>query len=274
MINKDIGLFPFFTPELRQALDRELDAFLDHVLGSGGSLDELFLADYTFPSPALAPLYGDDLLDPPGDHTRARLAPNRRGLLSSPAYLAVHALVDQTNPVDRGLMVRARLFCQGVPDPPADVIQQKPAGGAELTTRQKYEHHLSEARCRTCHRYMDPLGFGFEQFDALGRFRTSEGRQAVDARGEIVGTDVDGPFTGPAELAQALARSPRFHRCFAQQLWRFAEGRAVEDADGPEISLLADAFAAKGNRIDELVVAMVRKRTFVLRRAPLAGEAP
>jgi hypothetical protein len=116
MINKDVGLFPFFNPRARRALDRELTRFLDHVLdGGGGRLDDLMLADYTFPNPELVPFYGDDLLEPPGDFELRRLDPSRRrGLLSSPAFLSAHALIDQTNPVERGLMVRGRFFCQDV----------------------------------------------------------------------------------------------------------------------------------------------------------------
>jgi hypothetical protein len=266
-INKDLGAFPLFTPTVRLAVNRELDTFITHVLAEGTNrLDELMLADYTFSSPVLAPIYNDDLLATPGDFTRVELKPYRRGLLALPAFLAVHARVDQTNPIERGLLVRTRLLCQDIPPPPPDVAAQTPSG-PELTTRQKYEAHAKDARCRACHQFMDPIGFGFEQFDVLGRYRTTENAVPVDARGELVGTDVDGPFVGPAELADRLVKSATFRRCFVRQLWRFAEGRAITTGDEREIDYLAWAFESAEHRIDDLLVALVKKPTFITRRA-------
>ena len=196
---KDLAVYPEFVPAVHQAMDRELEVFLDHVLANEqGRLDELLLADYSFPGPALAPIYGRDLLGPIGEFTPVELRPHRRGLLSSPGFLAAHALINQTNPVERGLIVRRRLLCQDVPPPPPDVLAQPPGGGNELTTRAKYEAHRRDPSCSACHQFIDPLGFGFENFDAIGRYRTKEGAHDVDASGEVVGTDVDGPFIGPA----------------------------------------------------------------------------
>ena len=279
MLNKDVGAFPFFTPRARRALDRDLTQFLEHVLDAGGArLDELMLADYAFPSPELIPFYNDDLLEPPGDFALRRLNPSRRrGLLSSPAFLAAHGLIDQTNPVERGLMVRGRMFCQDVAPPPPDVLAQPPVGGPELTTRQKYEAHASDPRCRGCHLLIDPLGFGFEQFDTVGRFRAHENGHPLDSRGEVLGTDVDGPFTGPAELAPRLMQSAQFRRCFIMQLFRFAEGRSVESGDAREIDHLAILFERAEHRIDELFVRLVRRPTFILRKVapdPSAEVAP
>jgi hypothetical protein len=266
-INKDLAVVPVFAPPLRAAVERELDTFLDHVLGSSSQLDELMLADYTFANEGLRAIYGDDLLDPPGDFTRVRLHERRRGLLSLPAFLAAHALIGQTNPVERGLVIRTRLLCQDIAPPPPDVLAQTPGGAAGQTTRQKYEAHLSEPRCRACHQFMDPIGFGLEAFDLLGRYRTKEGEQPIDASGEVAGTDVDGPFSGPAELARKLMGSLQFRRCFVKQLWRFAEARAAGEADDKEIDALAGLFEKSGHRIDELLVAFVRKPTFILRKA-------
>lgn len=268
-VNKDLAVVPIFVPTVRLALEKELVTFLDHVLATtGGRLDDLMLADYSFPSPLLAPIYGDDLLSTPGEFTRVSWHPRRRGLLSSASFLATHALISQTNPVERGLLIRSRLFCQEIPPPPPDVLAQTPIGPPALTTRQKYEAHTTEPRCRTCHQFMDPLGFGLEEFDLLGRYRTMEGDQLIDARGAIVGTDVDGTFTGPAALADRLMKSAQFRRCFVKQLWRWGEGRAAGDADDAELDALATAFERGDHRLDELLVAVVRKPTFITRRVP------
>jgi hypothetical protein len=265
-VNKDMAIVPILMPPLRAAMYRELAMFLDYVLSNSGRLDELMLADYTFANPALKQIYGADLLAAPGDFTKVPLDPRRRGILSSPMFLATHALINQTNPIERGLVVRTRLLCQDIPPPPPDVVAQTPTPGPGQTTRQKYEEHSKQPRCRACHQYMDPIGFGFEQFDLLGRYRTKEGEIPIDASGNLAGTDVDGPFTGPAQLAQRLMTSPTFRHCFVQQLWRFAESRAAGPEDDPEIDALAGAFERADHRIDELLIAIVRKPTFILRR--------
>ncbi len=268
MLSKDVAIFPFFTPRARRALDRELNLFLDHVLTEGGArLDEMLLADYTFPGPELTPFYNDDLLEPPGDFALRQLDRTRRlGVLSSPAFLSAHALGDQTNPIERGLVVRGRLFCQDVSPPPPDVAAQRPGGGPETTVRQRYEAHANNPLCRPCHQMMDPLGFGFEQFDAVGRYRTEEGGHPIDARGEVLLTDVDGPFTGPTELAPRLLASAQFRRCFVSQMFRFAEGRGIDGRDDKEIDFLSSAFEAVEHRIDELFVRLVRRPVFVMRK--------
>jgi hypothetical protein len=275
MINKDLAFFPAFTPRLRQALDRELDTFLTHALGAGRArLDELFLANYTFPSPALLPIYGLDLLGTPGEFERVTLHPRRRGLLSSPAFLAAHALISQTNPVDRGLMVRGRLLCQEVPPPPPDVLAQTPGGPPDQTTRAKYEAHQREPRCAACHRLIDPIGFGFEQFDGMGAYRTREGTATIDARGQLVGTDVDGAFEGPAELSDHLLRSAMFRRCFVRQLYQFVHGRGLLPADAGEVDFLAGELERHDHRIDELMVAIIKRPVFVLRLQAAGAAAP
>jgi hypothetical protein len=146
------------------------------------------------------------------------------------------------------------------------VVAQTPTGSPGQTTRQKYEAHSKDARCQACHQYMDPIGFGLENYDLLGRYQTKEGTAVIDASGVLVGTDVDGPFTGPAALAQHLMKSAAFRRCFVKNLWRFSEARAAESEDDPEIDALAGSFERADHRIDELMVAIVRKPTFILRR--------
>jgi hypothetical protein len=273
MLNKDLGLYREFTAAVRQAMDRELTVFIDHVMSvKQGRLDELFLADYSFPGRPLGVIYGADTDGLVGNHVMVPLAANRRGLLSSPAFLATHALISQTNPVERGLMVRGRLLCQEIPPPPPEVLAQTPGGGAESTTRAKYEAHQKDPSCAGCHRMIDLIGFGFEQFDAIGRFRTKEGEHLVDAQGELVGTDVDGKFVGPAALSQRLVRSLQFRSCFVQQLVRFVEGRGVKADDGEELRYLTHQLELADHRIGDLLVTLVRRPTFILRK--IVKEAP
>jgi hypothetical protein len=265
-INKDTGLYGYFTLPLRQALARELDTFLEHVLTHGAALDELFTADYTFPSPELSVIYGDDLLSPAGDFQRVALAPRRRGLLSSPAFLARHALATQTNPVERGLVILTRLFCKDLPPPPRGVAGTVPTGMPEQTTRQKYAAHESQEGCAACHQTIDPPGFALEAFDSTGRFRTTEAGQPIDSRGALVGTDVDGPFDGPAQLAARLVTSAQFHRCASRLLWQWSVGRAPRAGDSAFIDALTAEVATRGFRLDDWMVSFVSRPDFVLRR--------
>jgi Protein of unknown function (DUF1588)/Protein of unknown function (DUF1592)/Protein of unknown function (DUF1595)/Protein of unknown function (DUF1585)/Protein of unknown function (DUF1587) len=279
VINKDLGVYPQFTPAVRQALDRELARFLDHVFADeAGRLDHLLGAAYSFPGPALAAIYGpDELLDPIGDFTRVRLdGKRRRGLLGGPAFLARHALISATNPVERGLVIRNRIFCQDVAPPPPEIAATPPPASDGTTTRSKYEAHVREPFCRACHQLMDPLGFGLEGFDPLGRIRSHEGKIPVDPRGEVVGTDVDGPFAGPAELAERLTKSAQVGRCLVQQFWRFAHGREVTDDDRAEIDHLAWRFAEGGRSLTKLALDVVARPNFNLRHLDLAppGAAP
>ncbi len=270
MINKDVNIFPEFTPALKRALDRELTAFLDHVLPRGRLVDLVF-ADFTFASPAHVPIYGPgELTAAAGDFTKVGLGPQRRGLLTSPAFLARHALVNQSNPVERGLIVRNQLFCQDVPPPPPELGVTAPIVSAETTTRKKYEAHLSQPSCHGCHKLIDGLGFGFEAFDGIGRHRTTENGHAVDASGEIIGTDVDGSYVGAVALLDRVRKSHLFRRCFVQQLWRSSYGRAIGPADKAEIDWLAYDFH-KQDDVAKLVEAMVARPNFITRRS---AEAP
>ena len=138
------------------------------------------------------------------------------GLLTQGSFLAEHAKADQTSPVLRGKFVRQQLFCTPPPPPPPDIVVQPPTVDPRLTTRQRFAQHTADESCAACHMFLDPIGFTFEHYDAAGRWRdTDGGGQAVDATGELTGTDVDGALDGVASLARAspaATRSPAARR--------------------------------------------------------------
>ena len=259
--------FSELTPEVLAAMTDELHAFVDHVVFEGtGTLDELLRSSTSYPDPLLAPIYGADLLASPHAGAAVALDPkHRKGVLSLPAFLTGHATYDATNPVDRGLFVRNRLFCQEIGAPPLAALAMPVVAGADdgTTTRQKFESHTTNPQCQGCHSRMDPIGFGLEAFDAIGRFRTREHGLPVDDSGYVTDADVTGAFHGPAELADIVARSNDARLCFVAQAVRFAEGSSPRALC--EVRPLEDAFVASGGRIVDLLLAYVARREFYVR---------
>ena len=148
--------------------------FADFVIRRGdGRLQTLLSAPFTVASPDLTLLYGATAT-PAADGT-VQLDPTQRaGLLTQAGFLAAHAHANQTSPVHRGLLIRKNLLCTDLPDPPANVNNNPPAPDPNATTRQRFEQHRANPSCAACHQLMDPIGIGFENYDAIGRYRTTE----------------------------------------------------------------------------------------------------
>jgi hypothetical protein len=270
-INKIPILFPEFTPGLKADLDHELGLFLGHVLGEGGgTLSSLFGASMTFANArVLGSVYAFDYAAAPEVPADGSFAPisldpaRRRGVLSLGGWLSAHSPVHRSSPVDRGLAIRSRLFCQTLPPPPPDAITSAPdRSDGVTTTRQKFEMHTASPACSGCHVMIDPIGFGFEMMDGMGRFRDNEAGLPVDSSGMLTDTDVDGPFRGPAELADKLVRSRQVRDCFVTQIFRYVEGREERAEDDCELSRLKQAFARGDGGIVELLLHMVLRGSF------------
>lgn len=276
-VNKIPALFPEFTPALKADLEHEVELFLAHALGAGGgTLDALFGQPLGFASEALLTrVYATDALGGtplpppvPGAFVPVAFDPTlRRGVLSLAGWLAAHSPVHRSSPVDRGLTIRTRLFCQSLDPPPASAVTAAPGpGDAVATTRQKFEQHVVDTSCSGCHSMMDPIGFGFEMMDALGRYRVSENGLPVDSSGMLFDTDVDGPFRGPAELSAKLLQSAEVRACVVRQLFRFVEGRDPAPADTCRLEPLVAFFSARERSLAELAVKMATERAFLARR--------
>jgi hypothetical protein len=250
---KDPVTFPVFTPDVANAMQNEVDSFIDQKLAGGEGIFDSFLTDVSSNIPAaLAPIYGSDLqggkLDPR----------HRQGILALPGVLAYHANDKQSGPVIRGLFIRRQLLCQEVPPPPpqvAQLIANNPIdpNDPSKTTRQKYEAHKTEAFCQACHGQFDPIGFGMEEIDGVGRYRTTENGLPIDSNGELVASDVDGPFNGIVELTARLLSSRLFKSCFSRQFFRFAASRPPADSEQCVVDGLTDAFVQGGGHFKDLI---------------------
>jgi hypothetical protein len=271
-LEKDPDVFPEFDPEIRPWLRAEAEAFLDHVIWEDqGDLDSMYLASYTFLNGPLADYYGVD--GPSGEAlVRHELPPGQAsGFLTQGGLMAVLAKPNQTSPIHRGKFVRERLLCQTVPPPPDDVDITPPEVDPNLPTRERFKEHSTEPSCAGCHQLMDPVGFGFEHFDAIGRWRDEEAGRPIDATGEVLGSVTKGTFDGVPELAAMLVESPETEACMTLQWFRYAYGRAEGQADACTVNDLKQQFSGSGRRILDLVVALTQTEAFLYRRAP-TGE--
>ncbi|HET6284274.1 MAG TPA: DUF1592 domain-containing protein [Polyangia bacterium] len=262
-LEKDAKAYPAYNPAMRDAMDAETARFTNHVIRvADGRLDTLLTAPFSFVDPALSKLYGITL--PAGfDATKPfnMDATKRAGILTHASVLAVHAHADQSSPIRRGKMVREDLFCQPLSPPPPGVDITPPVPDPNASTRERFEMHRKSPTCAACHTLIDPLGFGFENYDGVGAFRTTEAGKPIDASGDITGTDVDGSFNGVMELSKKLAQSQDVRTCIAQQWFNYALGRTHGDADACSLDAMVQAFS-KTNNIRDLLSMLVATDAF------------
>jgi hypothetical protein len=270
-LEKDGGVYPAFDATLAASMKAETAAFANWVIGEGDArLHTLLTSNTTLTDdPNLLALYG---VTPPPGHVPGQPielpAAERAGLLTQASLLAEHAHSNQTSPVHRGQLVRENFLCTPLPPPPADVDNVPPDPTPGATTRERFAQHTGDPACAGCHVLIDGLGFGFEGYDGIGAFRTMEEGQAVDASGEVVGTeDIDGPFVGAVELAAKLAESDQVRACVATQWFRYSLGRIDTADDQCAFDHMNEAFAASDYDIRELVKTIVLSDSFRFRRA-------
>ena len=257
-VTPDPGLFPadVFDDDLREAMRQEMHLYLREVLfGDHGAL-ELLRSNFTFTNRRLAQHYGlPDARALPDQLQKVTLTSDRRGgLLTQGGWLTVTSHPDTTSPTRRGKWILSELLCQTPPSPPPGVGNLPAAGASGSTLRERLQQHASVEPCRSCHVLFDPLGLALENYDAIGRWRDTDGGTPIVATGVLPGTDVS--FDGPASLALALQNDPRFPRCLTSKLMTFALGRGLEASDAPTVDLLSRRFADGGYRFRDLVQAL------------------
>jgi hypothetical protein len=189
----------------------------------------------------------------------------RAGVLGHGSVLATYAHANQTSPVLRGLFVRRQLLCQrfGEPPPNAGAV---PELDPSLSTRERFDMHSTQA-CASCHAHIDPLGFGFEQLDELGRSRQSDGAHAIDSAGEVTGiarlSDGDGQeFASPRELAPLLVKSPAAHDCVAKQAYRFTRGALDSGLSYCAVKLVRQRYRESQGKLLAALLAAVQAVDF------------
>jgi hypothetical protein len=268
-IDKNDTLFPDFDTNLRASILEETRRLAAHVVFDGtGRFPELLAADYTFVDATLAGLYGVEA--PQAAWSQVPAPAGRMGILGHASVLASNAYPNQTSPVRRGLFVRRALLCQELPPPPPEA-GAVPEVDPSASTRERFEQHMEEPACAACHVYIDPVGFGFEHFDPIGAWRSSDAGHEIDASGELRGLeDLAGadshPFSSLPELAMVLAGSQAAPACFATHYFRYAHGRLEAPEDECALEDLAQRFAAADHDVVSLVVATLTAPEYRYRR--------
>ncbi len=272
-----------FSSDLAAAMVEETRQLFNHLVWQDHNFMEFYTADYTFVSSELAELY--DLPAPADEFAKVNYPSDsgRSGVLGHASFLVATSKPAETSPTSRGLFVRTHFLSQEVPPPPPGVNSVLPeiAEDAPMTNRQRLAIHLNSEACAGCHKLIDPIGLGFEQYDAIGRFREKvslrfrnsryderQGRKPktveldLDTTAHVQGIK-DSVFTTPKELAQILANNEACQRCVVKQVFRYAFGREETAHDQPVLDELLVKFRDSGFRFRELIIAIVTSDLFL-----------
>ena len=279
----DPKLFPQFNDRLRAAMFKETELFFEAIIKEDRSILDLIDADFTFLNRTLAQHYGlEAAMSKPadGDQRRRRFDPNRDrefervtlpdklrgGLLTQASILTVTSNPTRTSPVKRGRWILEQILGAPPPPPPPNVPELAEGDKAQLTgsLRQRMEQHRANPACANCHAKMDPLGFAFENFNAIGGFRQKDGEFPIEAGGVLPGGKT---FQGPTELKSILMEQrSKLGRNLTEKLLTYALGRGLEHYDRRSVMKIQDALDKNGYKFSTLAIEIVKSDPFRMRR--------
>ncbi len=266
----DYAVFPEFDEELRTAMRAETVRYVSEFVAGNESMNHLLDADFTFVNERLASHYGMTGITGDALQRVTLEGENRRGLITQGSVLMVTSYATRTSPVKRGKWVLEQLLCSEPAPPPPNVPALAKEDMPSGSLRERMEAHRANPVCASCHTVMDPIGFGLESYDGIGRFRETDQGFDIDPSGELGGV----AFDGALELTSLLTEDPRLPHCMAEQLLTYALGRGIERFDNDDLEAITAAFIADGQLFPKLVEHIVLSDAFRMRRGEIPGEDP
>lgn len=244
-------------------MHQETQKFLEYIIYDGpGDWPSALSAPYSFMNEQLANFYGikgvsgNDFRKVPLDTSQ------RLGLLTQGGIMAGTTHSGFTNPVTRGAFVMKHLLCTSIPLPGEELLDQvkPPDPSSGLTARDRYSAHSKNVVCASCHRLMDPVGLTFENYDAVGLYRTEENGVTIDTRGELPGA---GTVSNGVEIAQLVAMDPRTQQCFAINWGNFAYGRTIDNSDACLKTNIENAFSSSDYKVKDFLLQLTQLEQFL-----------
>jgi hypothetical protein len=260
--------YPTVTPDLAPVLADETERFIAEVtFTEGKGWPSLITAPFTFVNQTTAPLYGVSGSFGSSLQRVDLPATQRAGLFTQLGFLATRAYSNQSSPIHRGAYIQRNVLCATIPDPPPNIPQLPPLMATQ-TTREQVDMHTAPAECSSCHHLLiNPVGFGFENYDQAGVWRTMENGAAINATGTLAGTAANTAFTDGVSASAAIANSPEARACYSATWTRYAFGRADVASDDCAISVLGAYMADDNYKLTDLMVDLTRTRAFMFRGA-------
>jgi hypothetical protein len=260
---KSPAAYPEYSPALARAWRTSLELFVRDIVEGPGTLSALLTSSVLFTNDTMT-MYGPGA--PGAAFVRNVMTGRQRaGLLTQPGFLAFKALPDGSSPIRRGIFVLDKLLCEPPPPPPAGANITPPSPSTSVTTRERFSKHSTDPGCAGCHQFIDPVGFTFEHYDGLGRWRDTENGHPIDSSGGVLVSQDEslvGPVADVVELSSRLAQSRRVHDCVAKEVYRFALGRPLTPADACTLEQVGERFMASGGSFRELLLAVIESDAF------------
>ena len=264
---RDKEEFPIYTKPFAEALREETQVFLEHEIfdpSSPGTWTSVLTAPYTYVNQELAAFYGMSGVTGPEFRKVNLPDPTKRlGLLTQAGMLTGTITTNESNPVLRGSFIVNKMLCMSIqlPSDPAILAQVKiPENVTGATARERFTKHREQAICSGCHMILDPVGFAFENYDAIGQWRDTENGATIDASGQVPGGM---PVNGPVELVKSLAATDAAQACFAQHWVEFGYGKTLGNGDACTQEAITNAFKASGGNIKKLLVDLTQTDAFL-----------
>jgi hypothetical protein len=257
----DLNRYPKFDDYLRDSERQETEMFFEYILRQDRSVLDFLNGKYTFLNGKLAEFYGIPGVHGPEFRKVDLTGTQRGGVLTQGSVLTVSSYSTRTSVVLRGKWVLENLLNAPVPPPPPNVpLLDEAKVGTSMSLRQQMEQHRANAICASCHGRMDPIGFGLENFDAVGQWRTEDGKFPIEASGVLTNGQT---FNGPGELVDVLAKQPTaFAGAITEKMLTYALGRGLEPYDRLTVKAITSDLAKSDYRFSQLVMGIVNSIPF------------